>query len=118
MQAKTKWSAVPAARLILCHNAVTRARICRGMPHTETKKARLRGPFLNVSSSTAAVRPAMVVPARAEVDRLQLEAGNAGGDVQSGLALHAERLQRVGIRGTAHQEVAAATDADRCIGAD
>ena len=41
----------------------------------------------------------MVVPARAELDRLQLEAGNAGGDVQSGLALHAERLQRVGVGG-------------------
>jgi hypothetical protein len=62
--------------------------------------------------------PAMVVPARGELDRLQFEAGDAGGDVQPGLALHAERLQRVGIGRTAHQEVAAAADADRCIGAD
>jgi hypothetical protein len=62
--------------------------------------------------------PAMVVPARAELDRLQLEAGDTGGDIQAGLSLQADRLERVGVGGTANQEVAAAADADRCIGAD
>ena len=60
----------------------------------------------------------MVVPARGELDRLQFEAGDAGSDVQSGLALHAERLQRVGVGGTADEEIAAAADADRRVGAD
>src|SRR3954451_14106906 len=59
-----------------------------------------------------------MVPARGELDRLQFEAGDAGGDVQAGLALHAERLQRVGVGGTADKEIAAAADADRCVGAD
>ena len=40
------------------------------------------------------------------------------GDVQSGLALHAERLQRIGILRTADEEIAAEADADRGIGAD
>jgi hypothetical protein len=83
------------------------------------KKARLRGPFPNVLLSAATVMAAMVVvPARGELNRLQFEAGNAGRDVQPGLSLHAERLQRVGVGGTANQEVAAAADADRGIGAD
>ena len=62
---------------------------------------------------------AMIVPARTTGDiRLQLDAGDPGGDVQPGLALHADRLQRVGIGRTADQEIAAAADADRRIGAD
>ncbi len=51
-------------------------------------------------------------------DRLQVNAGDAGGDVQPGLALHADRLQGIGIARTANQKVAAETDADRCVGAD
>ena len=58
------------------------------------------------------------MPAMREADRLELNAGDAGRDIQSGLALHADRLQRVGIGRTADQEIAAAADADRRIGAD
>src|SRR5882672_7431629 len=59
------------------------------------------------------------VPARAvAVEWLQFKAGDAGGDVQPGLSLQADRLQRVGVCGTANQEVAAAADADRCVGTD
>ena len=47
--------------------------------------------------------PAMVAAARGEFDRLQFKAGYAGGDVQAGLALHAERLQRIGVGGTADE---------------
>lgn len=32
-----------------------------------------------------------------ELDWLQVDAGDAGGDIQPDLALHADRLQRVGI---------------------
>ena len=53
-----------------------------------------------------------------EPDRLQLDIGDAGRDVQAGLALHADRLQRVGILRTTDQEIAAEADADRGIGAD
>src|ERR1700756_2061206 len=61
-----------------------------------------------------------MVPATAmsETDWLKLEAGNACGHVQPGLALHADRLQRVGIARSAHQEIATAADADRGVGAD
>ena len=59
-----------------------------------------------------------VMPRMAEPDRLQFDIGDSGRDVQAGLALHADRLQRVGILRTADQEVAAETDADRRIGAD
>ena len=57
--------------------------------------------------------PAMVPmvpigPATREPDRLQFEAGDTGGDVQPGLALHADRLQRVGILRSAEQKIAAA----------
>src|SRR6478672_822785 len=63
--------------------------------------------------------PVMRVAARTvTAERLQLDAGDTGGDVEPGLALHAERLQRVGVGRSADQEVAAAADADRCIGAD
>src|SRR5581483_5923024 len=60
----------------------------------------------------------MPAAAMAEADRLELDAGNARRDIQSGLALHADRLQRIGVARTADQEVAAAADADRRIGAD
>ena len=53
-----------------------------------------------------------------ESDRLQLDIGDPGRDVQPGLALHADGLQRVRIRRTADQKVAAETDADRRVGAD
>src|SRR5216684_1544918 len=55
---------------------------------------------------------------RTEPDRLQFDAGDAGRNVQPGLALHADRLQRVGIGRTADQKIAAATDPHRRIGAD
>src|SRR5580700_2597237 len=55
---------------------------------------------------------------RSDLNRLKLKAGDAGRDVEPGLALHADRLQCVGIRRTADQEIAAAADADRCIGTD
>src|ERR1700730_9022087 len=61
------------------------------------------------------------VPARTTVpkpDRLQLDIGNAGGDVQAGLALHADGLQRVGILRTADQKITAAADPARRVGAD
>ena len=50
--------------------------------------------------------------------RLQLDVGDSGRDVQPGLALQADGLQRVSILRTANQEVAAAADFDRGIGAD
>ena len=53
-----------------------------------------------------------------EPDRLQLDIGYPGRDVQSGLALHADGLQRIGIRRAADQKIAAETDADGSIGAD
>src|SRR5580700_514939 len=62
-----------------------------------------------------------VVPVRtaaAEPDRLQFDVGDACRDVQTGLALYADRLQCVGILRTADQEGAAAADADRRVGAD
>src|ERR1700681_3318258 len=79
---------------------------------TPKKEARFRGPLsLRYISLTAMVMPVMVVSAAAaELNRLQLEAGDAGGDVQSGLPLHADRLQRVGIGRGADQENNAAAD--------
>src|SRR6185437_6515848 len=64
------------------------------------------------------VVPVVMAPVRTGSHRLEVETGDAGRDVQSGLALHADRLQRVGIGRTADQEIAAAADADRGIGAD
>src|ERR1700682_6108570 len=61
------------------------------------------------------------VPARAamhEPDRLQLDIGYPGRDVQPGLALHADGLQRKGICRTADKKIAAETDADGSVGAD
>src|ERR1700731_1797008 len=68
--------------------------------------------------SAVTVMPRMVVPmmpAMRERDRLKLNAGDAGRDIQSGLALHADRLQRVGIGRTADQEIAATANTDRRI---
>src|SRR2546429_8536538 len=84
-----------------------------------TKRPACAGLFLNVSTSAATVMPAMVVPARTVADeRLQLEIGDAGGDGQPGLALQADRLQRVGVGGATDQEITAAADPDRPVGAD
>src|ERR1700716_1211204 len=83
-----------------------------------------RASFLDAANSSAVMTmPAMgpMVPngsAAREPDLLQFEAGDAGGDVQAGLALHADRLQGVGILRPAEQKVTAPPDADRCIGAD
>src|SRR5215207_4588687 len=96
-----------------------------GRTRNASHAGKKRGPRMRTSSfrwsragSAATVMAAMVVPARSELDRLQLEAGDAGRDVQSGLSLQADRLQRVGVGGTANQKIAPAADADRCIGAD
>src|SRR5258706_16258453 len=56
--------------------------------------------------------------AMAEDHRLEFEAGNARSDVQSGLALHADRLQRIGVARSTDEKVAAAADTDRSVGAD
>src|SRR5258707_4461657 len=61
------------------------------------------------------------MPARTDMGEphgLQLDMGNACGDVQSGLALHDDGLQRIGIRRAADQKIAAATDADGSVGTD
>src|SRR3569623_1822817 len=51
-------------------------------------------------------------------NRAQLEVHDTAGDVEAGLALQAEGLQREGVGRTANQEVAAAADADRGIAAN
>jgi len=63
----------------------------------------------------------MHVPARTAMrkpDRLQFDISDTGRDVQPGLALHADGLQRIGILRSADQKVAAAAEPDRCVGAD
>src|SRR5262245_31421042 len=82
------------------------------------KKARLRGSFHRRAFSSAAVAAMIVPDATRGPVRLQLNIGNTGGDVQSGLTLHADRLQRVGILRTANEKIAAKADADRGVGAD
>src|SRR6202790_840034 len=64
------------------------------------------------------VMPVIGPAAAADPPRFRLDFGDAARDVQAGLALHAERLQRVGVLRTADQEVAAATNPDRSVGAD
>src|SRR6266849_6872775 len=46
----------------------------------------------------------------------QLEAGNAHRDIESGLSLEAQRLQREGILRAAHQRIGVAADHDRGAG--
>ena len=61
------------------------------------------------------------VPARtaaSEPQWLQLDIGYPSRDVQPGLALHADGLQRIGIRWTADKKIAAETDADGSVSAD
>src|ERR1700754_2962988 len=85
-----------------------------------------RGPRLRASIFTlrrwSAMTPVMamtdVMPAAPERHRRQFEIGNPRRDVEPGLALYADRLQRVGILRTADQKIAPATDADRRVGAD
>src|SRR4051812_19421940 len=76
--------------------------------------------LIQLRSSRSAVTAMPVdVPARgAKADGLQFEPCDACGDIEPGLSLHADRLQGVGIRRTADQEVAAAADADGGVGAD
>ena len=67
------------------------------------------------------VMPVMMVPVPAampEFNRLEVEAGDARRHIQSGLALQADRLQSVGIVRATDQEIAAAANAYRRIGAD
>src|ERR1700753_3714871 len=61
---------------------------------------------------------AMVPVMHADIGPLGVETGNAARAVQAGLALHADRLQRIGVARTADQEVAATADAERGIGTD
>src|SRR5713226_2782486 len=93
-------------------------------PPRQIKQARFKRAYwcsIVAFPSAVMVMPRMVVPmmpAMRERDRLKLDAGDAGRDIQSGLALHADRLQRVGIGRTADQEIAAPANTDRRIGAD
>ena len=66
----------------------------------------------------APVMMADVMTATPEYHRRQFEVGNSRRDIEPGLALHANRLQRVGIRRTADQKIAAEADAHGRIGAD
>ena len=59
-----------------------------------------------------------VLARRHHLRRTQIDVGNACGDVEAGLPLQAERLQREGIVRTANQQVAAEADADRSVGAN
>src|SRR5258708_21334654 len=62
-----------------------------------------------------------VMPVRTagpEPHRLKFDSGDTSGDVQPGVARQADGLQRGKILRTANQEMAAATDADRRVGAD
>src|SRR5664279_1525365 len=45
--------------------------------------------------------------ASARQDRLEFDPGDAGCEIEAGLPLHADRLQRIGIARTAEQKVAA-----------
>src|ERR1700733_867584 len=88
---------------------------------TVTKKGPLaRAFFVNHGGGSAAMvmMPVMVMAVVSDLDRLQIDTGNSGRDVQPGLALHADRLQRVGILRTADQKITAEADADRGVGAD
>src|SRR5579859_6492244 len=90
------------------------------IPRVEPEGMLFGKPVSAFPDHALAVTAVMMMPAAAmtEANRLELDAGDAGRDVQPGLALHADRLQRIGIAGTADQKIAAAADADRRIGAD
>src|SRR5262245_8704262 len=60
----------------------------------------------------------MPAAAMSEAHGLEIEAGDACSNVQSGLALNADRLQRIGVARSADEEIATAADADRRVGAD
>ncbi len=53
-----------------------------------------------------------------QVGRAQADVDDAGNGGKTGLALEAERLQRIGIGGTTHQEVCTDADTDGRIGAE
>ena len=82
-----------------------------GQQTTDNKKeARFRGPLDQAPTNLVVVMMTVVtvMPARTVVaDRLEIDAGNAGRDVEAGLALHADRLQCIGVVRTAEQEVTA-----------
>src|SRR5689334_3692489 len=90
------------------------------MTDSQTKKARFaRASSVDMVSVSTAMAAMLMIPAAAHGPvRLQLNIGNAGRDVQPGLALHADRLQRIGILRTADKEITAEADTDRRIGAD
>src|ERR1700726_4371414 len=127
-------SAVPAARPFLWHNIGGLARLAREpkklsvIPGRAQKKRPARTglhSFMNINVrdfSAPAIahmmHMTMKAVARSDLDRFEVEVGNAGRDVKAGLPLHADRLQRVGIRRSADQEIAAAADAHRRIGTD
>jgi hypothetical protein len=72
----------------------------RATKNPSQKRPACAGLFANhggVSAAMVMMMPVMVMPAITDLDRLQFDTGNAGRDVQPGLALHADRLQRVGI---------------------
>src|SRR6185312_15939208 len=86
------------------------------VPSRQRKEARLRGPLRRcrcvfVSTATTMMNAGVM----GEANRLEIDAGNAGCDIQSGLSLQADRLQRIGVARPANQEVAATADADRRI---
>jgi len=63
-----------------------------------------------------AVMPA--VTARGELHRLKVKTDNAAGHIDTGLALEAQRLKRVGVLRAAPQQIAAAADEERDVAAD
>src|SRR3954451_952143 len=67
---------------------------------------------------TAVMAMAGVMASPSKHHRDQFKIGDTSRDVEPGLTLHADRLQRVGILRTADQEVSTAADTDRRIGAD
>src|SRR5882762_6719077 len=81
-----------------------------------------RGPLLRASMFALQNRSVMamtgVMATRPKLDRRQFKIGDPGRDIEPGLALHADRLQRIGILRTADQQVAAATDSHRRVSAD
>ena len=104
------------ARTRICHSGCD----LRIAPDANfTRKARSRGPFVNPHRSAVVAMPADVAARTAMMaERFQPDIGDSGGDVQAGLALQADWLQRVGISQAADQKIAAEADTDRRVGAD